>query len=141
MDAIVTSWFLIGAGAIGVAILAVYYYRTKYAGYDFKYRVAGIWMNEALQIRVLIFDVNSTLHGSVIWTSEARSNLLGMRVLENLRMGSFRVCKGTYTDPITFKEYAVHARMKSRTSLKLYLSCKKSKQFLFHQDWKLVPIE
>jgi len=130
---------LIVAGAI-LLTGAFYFFRNRFAGFSFEDRITGMWLNEALQIRVLVFNVESILHGSVVWTSEARSNLLGMRVLENLRMGSFRGCRGTYTDPVTFREYNVRVQMKSKTAIKLSLFCKKSNSLLYRQEWKQVPV-
>ncbi|MBN8578095.1 MAG: DUF2147 domain-containing protein [Cytophagales bacterium] len=118
--------------------LIVFFLRDQFLGADFQHNLVGVWYSEQLQVRILIYDMDSIFQGSVVWAESMHNSILGTRVLENLRVGMFKKCRGSYIDPHTAKEYDALVQLKSKTTLKIVVYEKGTQTQVFVQEWKLV---
>jgi hypothetical protein len=98
----------------------------------------GVWFNERLNVRILMYDVDSVFQASVVWADSLNNSILGTRVVENLRVGFFKICKGTYVDPVTSKEYDIKLQLKGKAIMKLTAFDKETHNEAFSQEWKLI---
>ncbi len=129
------SFVLILVVAGGLILFIV---REQFSDADFQHSLVGVWFNEHLNMRILMYDVDSVFQGSVVWADSLNNSILGTRVVENLRIGFFKICKGTYVDPVTSKEYDVKLQLKGKTIMKLTAFDKETHHEVFSQEWKLI---
>ena len=118
--------------------LIVFLVREQFLGADFQHNLVGVWFNERLNVRVLIYDVDSVFQGSIVWADNMNNSILGTRVLENLKVGMFKKCKGSYIDPVSAKEFDVTLQLKNKSVLKVTAFHKNTKDQAFIQEWKLI---
>lgn len=118
--------------------LIVFLVREQFLGADFQHNLVGVWFNEHMNVRVLIYDVDSVFQGSVVWADNMNNSILGTRVLENLRVGMFKKCKGSYIDPVSAKEFDVTLHLKNKSVLKITTFHKGTQNVAFAQEWKLM---
>ena len=52
---------------IVVGGLVLFLIREQFSGADFQQSIVGVWFNEHLNIRILMYDVDSVFQGSVVW--------------------------------------------------------------------------
>ena len=130
---VIVSVVLVIAGG-----LIVFLVREQFQGADFQHNLVGVWLNEYMNVRLLIYDVDSIFQGSVVWADNMNNSILGTRVLENLRVGMFKKCKGSYIDPVSAKEFDVTLHLKNKTILKLTAFHKNTQDVAFAQEWKLI---
>ncbi|HEY6437037.1 MAG TPA: hypothetical protein VIY47_10640 [Ignavibacteriaceae bacterium] len=129
------SFVLILVVAGGLILFIV---REQFSDADFQHSLVGVWFNEHLNVRILMYDVDSVFQGSVVWADSLNNSILGTRVVENLRVGFFKICRGTYVDPVTSKEYDVKLQLKGKTIMKLTAFDKETHTEAFSQEWKLL---
>ncbi len=129
------SFVLILVVAGGLILFIV---REQFSDADFQHSLVGVWFNEHLNVRILMYDVDSVFQGSVVWADSLNNSILGVRVVENLRVGFFKICRGTYVDPVTSKEYDVKLQLKSKSIMKLTAFDKETHNEAFSQEWKLI---
>ena len=129
------SFVLILVVAGGLILFIV---REQFSDADFQHSLVGVWFNEHLNVRILMYDVDSVFQGSVVWADSLNNSILGVRVVENLRVGFFKICRGTYVDPVTSKEYDVKLQLKSKSIMKLTAFDKETHIEAFSQEWKLI---
>lgn len=118
--------------------LILFLIREQFSGADFEHSIVGVWFNEHLNVRILMYDVDSVFQGSVVWADSLNNSILGTRVVENLKVGFFNICKGTYVDPVTAKEYDVRLHLKGKNLMKLTAFHKGTQEVAFAQEWKLL---
>jgi len=118
--------------------LILFLIREQFSGADFEHSIVGVWFNEHLNVRILMYDVDSVFQGSVVWADSLNNSILGTRVVENLKVGFFNICKGTYLDPVTAKEYDVRLHLKGKSIMKLIVYHKGTHNVAFAQEWKLL---
>lgn len=124
------AFMAIALGAI-VVILLVYRLGSTPIGVQ----IAGIWINESLNIRILIHDVDSVFQGSVIWANGI-DKLLGVKVVENLIFDGSKNGKGKYSDPVTGQQYKMNLRLKRKGLLLISAYDPDSNSLAFSQEWK-----
>jgi hypothetical protein len=129
------SFVLILVVAGGLILFIV---REQFSDADFQHSLVGVWFNEHLNVRILMYDVDSVFQASVVWADSLNNSILGTRVVENLRVGFFKICKGTYVDPLTSKEYDIKLQLKGKTVMKLTAFDKETHNEVFSQEWKLL---
>jgi len=118
--------------------LIAFLIREQFSDADFQHSIVGVWFNERLNIRILMYDVDSVFQGSIVWADSLNNSILGTRVVKNLRIGFFKICKGTYVDPVTSKEYDVKLQLKGKTIMKLTAFDKVTHNKAFSQEWTLL---
>jgi hypothetical protein len=118
--------------------LILFIVREQFSDADFQHSLVGVWFNERLNVRILMYDVDSVFQASVVWADSLNNSILGTRVVENLRVGFFKICKGTYVDPVTSKEYDIKLQLKGKTVMKLTAFDKETHNEAFSQEWKLL---
>lgn len=118
--------------------LIVFLVREQFLGADFQHNLVGVWLNEYINVRVLIYDVDSVFQGSVVWADNMNNSILGTRVLENIRVGMFKKCKGSYIDPVSTKEFDVTLHLKNKSVLKITAFHKNTQEVAFTQEWRLI---
>ncbi len=129
---------LVWLGLLVVGGLIMFLVREQFQGADLQHNLVGVWFNEHLNVQVLIYDVDSIFQGSIVWADNMNSSILGTRVLENVRVGMFKKCKGSYVDPVSAKEFDVTLQLKSKSVLKVTTFHKNTQEQVFVQEWKLV---
>lgn len=129
---------LVWLGLLVVGGLIIFLVREQFQGADLQHNLVGVWFNELLNVQVLIYDVDSIFQGSIVWADNMNSSILGTRVLENVRVGMFKKCKGSYVDPVSAKEFDVTLQLKSKSVLKVTTFHKNTQEQVFVQEWKLV---
>jgi len=125
--------FLIVAVAVTGLVLLIYRFGMPPRNLDF----AGIWLNESLNIRMLLHDNNSAHYqGSVIWANGV-DKLLGFMMVENLKVDrSSKTAKGKYSDPLTGKVYEITLRKKRKGLILIKAYHPNSNSLAFSQEWK-----
>lgn len=129
---------LVWLGLLVVGGLIIFLVREQFQGADLQHNLVGVWFNEHLNVQVLIYDVDSIFQGSIVWADNMNSSILGTRVLENVRVGMFKKCKGFYVDPVSAKEFDVILQLKNKSVLKVTTFHKNTKDQVFVQEWKLI---
>lgn len=124
------SFVMIALGVIGLVLL-VYKLSHGSSNIDF----AGIWLNETLNIRILLHDIDSELQGSVIWADGA-DKLLGFKMVRNVRFDKSKNGRGKYFDPITGQQYEINLSMKRKGLIQLKAFHPNSDSLAFSQEWK-----
>lgn len=132
------SIFLIVVVFVLVGALIVFLIREQFSESAFQHSLVGVWFNENLNIRILLYDVDSVFQGSVVWAESQNNSILGQRIVENLKVGLFNKCKGTYVDPVTLRQYCVRLQLKGKTTMKMTAYERNSNQVAFVQEWKLL---
>ncbi|QLH33854.1 MAG: DUF2147 domain-containing protein [Cyclobacteriaceae bacterium] len=133
-----TNMMLVWLGLLVVGGLIMFLVREQFQGADLQHNLVGVWFNEHLNVQVLIYDVDSIFQGSIVWADNMNSSILGTRVLENVRVGMFKKCKGYYIDPASAKEFDVTLQLKSKSVLKVTTFHKNTQDQVFVQEWKLI---
>ena len=87
-DVVWISFVVVVVTVIGLVLLFSRI-ESSTASLDF----AGIWLNESMNIRILLYDVDSEFQGSVIWAN-GMDKLLGFKVIENLRFDRSKKGRG-----------------------------------------------
>lgn len=130
-DVVLISFVVMVLAVIGGAFLI---YRV---GLPTEVDFSGIWLNEALNIRILLHDTDSTVfQGSVIWAN-GMDKLLGFKVVENLKVDkSAKKGKGKYADPITGQVYEISMQFKKKGLLQISAYHPNSNSLAFSQEWK-----
>jgi|SRR6478736_2847346 len=100
-------------------------------------KINGIWSNSDRTFRVLIYDIDSTFQGDVVWASQDNQRILGRSILQNVRLKFALFGKGHYICPFTRREYAFQLRRLSRNSLQLYMIDAEGK-LVSNETWNLV---
>lgn len=132
------SMVLIVMVVVLVGGLILFLIREQFSGADFEHNLVGIWFNENLNVRILMYDVDSVFQGSIVWADDQNNSILGLRVVENLKVGFFNVCKGTYVDPKTTEAYDVRLQLKGKAVMRLSAYNRHTHQLAFVQEWKLM---
>jgi hypothetical protein len=126
-------WISLVVVAVTVIGLVLLYYKlgSPTAGLDF----AGIWLNESMNIRILLYDVDSEFQGSVIWAN-GMDKLLGFKVVENLKFDRSKKGRGKYSDPLTGQQYEIILSMKRKGLILVNAFHPNSNGLAFSQEWK-----
>jgi hypothetical protein len=124
------SFVVVALGVMGLVLLINKLESTP-ASLDF----GGIWLNEALNIRILLHDVDSVFQGSVIWAN-GMDKILGFKVVENLRFDRSKKGKGKYSDPITGEQFEISLSMKRKGLIQIKAYHPNSQDLAFSQEWK-----
>jgi hypothetical protein len=95
----------------------------------------GIWLNEALNIRMLLHDIDSEFQGSVIWANGV-DKLLGFKMVKNLRFSKSKKGKGKYIDPLTGQQYEINLKLKRKGIILINGYLPNSNNLVFSQEWK-----
>lgn len=132
------SVFLLVVGFVLVGALVVFLIREQFSESAFEHSLVGVWFNENLNVRILLYDVDSVFQGSVVWAENQNNSILGQRVFENLRVGLFNKCKGVYVDPGTSRQYNVSVQLKGKNTLNMIAYESNSNEVAFVQEWKLL---
>lgn len=128
-DVVWISFVVVVVAVIGLVLL--FSKGASTASLDF----AGIWLNESMNIRILLYDVDSEFQGSVIWANGV-DKLLGFKVVENLRFDKFRKGRGKYSDPMTGQKYEIVLSMKRKGLILVDVFHPNSNGLAFSQEWK-----
>lgn len=131
-DVVWISFLLVVSGVIG-AVLLINKFGSGQSNLDF----AGIWLNESLNLRILIHDIDSEYQGSVIWAN-GMDKLLGFKMVQNLKFDKSRKGSGKYIDPITGQHYQLSLRMKAKGILQVKAFHPNSNNLAFSQEWKQI---
>jgi hypothetical protein len=123
--------FVVVALGVMVLVLLINKLESTPASLDF----GGIWLNEALNVRILLHDVDSVFQGSVIWANGV-DRILGFKVVENLRFDRSKKGKGKYFDPHTGKQFEISLSMKRRGLIQVKAYHPNSQDLAFSQEWK-----
>jgi hypothetical protein len=129
-DVVWISFVVVVLGVTGLALL-IYKLGSRPRTLDF----SGIWLNESLNIRILLYDIDSEFHGSVIWTN-GMDKLLGFKVVEDLRFDRSKRGRGKYSDPLTGQQYEISLCMKREGIIQLKAYHPDSENLIFSQEWK-----
>lgn len=124
------SFVVVALGVMGLVLLINKLESTP-ASLDF----GGIWLNEALNIRILLHDVDSVFQGSVIWAN-GKDKILGFKVVENLRFDRSKKGKGKYSDPLTGEQFEISLSMKRKGLIQIKAYHPNSQNLAFSQEWK-----
>ncbi len=124
------SFVVVALGVMGLVLLINKLESTP-ASLDF----GGIWLNEALNIRILLHDVDSVFQGSVIWAN-GMDKILGFKVVENLRFDRSKKGKGKYSDPLTGEQFEISLSMKRKGLIQIKAYHPNSQNLAFSQEWK-----
>lgn len=100
-------------------------------------KITGIWANSDQTFRVLIYDIDSSLQGDVIWANSENQRILGRSVLQNVRLKFALFGNGHYICPFTRREYSFRLRRLSKESLQLYMTDVEGK-VVANETWNLV---
>ncbi len=124
------SFVLIVLSVVGVVLIINRFGSTQHS-LDF----AGIWQNEALNIRILLHDIDSEFQGSVIWAN-GMDKLLGFKVVKHLKFNGSKKGKGTYSDPLTGQQFEINLTMKRKGLIQINAYHPHSENLVFSQEWK-----
>jgi hypothetical protein len=130
-DVMLTAFIVIALGVVGLTILI---YRLESTPINLE--IGGIWLNESMNIRILLHDVDSVFQGSVIWAN-GMDKILGFKVVENLRFDRSKKGKGKYSDPITGQQFEINMRLKRKGLISISAYHPDSESLVFSQEWKL----
>lgn len=117
-------------GTLGLFLL-IRRLETSPASVDF----SGIWLNESMNIRILLHEVDTVFQGSVIWAN-GLDRLLGYKVVENLKFNSSKKGKGKYSDPLTGQQYEINLTLKRKGIIQISAYLPNSEEVAFSQEWK-----
>jgi hypothetical protein len=120
---------------IGIAACVLFWLKNLLE--DIGTKITGIWLNSDKSFRVLIYDVDSSFQGDVVWASRDNQRILGSSILQNVRLNFFLFGKGRYICPFSHKEYKFRLRRLSRESLQLYMTDHEGK-LVSNETWSLV---
>ena len=95
----------------------------------------GIWLNESLNIRMLLHDIDSEFQGSVIWANGV-DKLLGFKMIKNLKFNKSKKGQGKYVDPLTGQQYEINLRLKRKGLILINAYHPNSNSLAFSQEWK-----
>jgi hypothetical protein len=130
-DVMLIAFIVIALGVVGLTILI---YRLESTPINLE--IGGIWLNESMNIRILLHDVDSVFQGSVIWAN-GMDKILGFKVVENLRFDRSKKGKGKYSDPITGQQFEINMRLKRKGLISISAYNPDSESLVFSQEWKL----
>lgn len=129
-DVVWISFVVVVVAVIGLVLLF-----SKSGASTASLDFAGIWSNESMNIRILLYDVDSEFQGSVIWAN-GMDKLLGFKVVENLRFDKSKKGRGKYSDPLTGQQYEIILSMKRKGLILLDAFHPNSNGVAFSQEWK-----
>jgi len=121
---------VIVTGTLGLLLL-IGRLETSPASIDF----SGIWLNESMNIRILLHEVDTVFQGSVIWAN-GLDRLLGFKVVENLKFDRSKKGKGKYSDPLTGQQYEINLTLKRKGIIEISAYLPNSEKVVFSQEWK-----
>jgi hypothetical protein len=124
------SFVMVVVAVIGLAFFIIKIGATP-ASFDF----AGIWLNESMNIRILLHDIDSEFQGSVIWAN-GMDRLLGFKMVENLKFDKSKKGRGNYSDPLTGQRYKINLSMKRKGIIQINAYYPNSESLAFSQEWK-----
>jgi Uncharacterized protein conserved in bacteria (DUF2147) len=130
-EVMLIAFIAIALGAIGLALL-IYKLGSTTMNMD----IGGIWLNESMNIRILLHEVDSVFQGSVIWAGGV-DRILGFKVVEDLKFDRSKNGKGRYSDPLTGQQYEINLRLKRKGLLSISAYHYDSNSLAFSQEWKL----
>ena len=130
-EVMLIAFIAIALGAIGLALL-IYKLGSTTMNMD----IGGIWLNESMNIRILLHEVDSVFQGSVIWAGGV-DRILGFKVVEDLKFDRSKNGKGRYSDPLTGQQYEINLRLKRKGLLSISAYHSDSNSLAFSQEWKL----
>jgi uncharacterized protein (DUF2147 family) len=120
---------------LSLVVIGYLVYRLK--NFSLDKNLTGIWFNDALNVRILLHDIDSVFHGSVVWAN-GMDQLLGARLIDNLRFINRKSANGDYADPLTGKHYRIKINLMRKGQLILQAYHSDSGHFAFEQKWRLV---
>jgi len=124
------SFVMVVMGVIGLVVLI-----NKLESTPASLIFGGIWLNEALNIRMLLHDIDSEFQGSVIWANGV-DKLLGFKMVKNLRFSKSKKGKGKYIDPLTGQQYEINLKLKRKGIILINGYLPNSNNLVFSQEWK-----
>jgi len=104
---------------------------------DVHAQVTSIWTNGDSTFKVLIYNVDSSLQGDVVWADSQNQKILGLPVLKNMKLKFFIFGKGHYTCPFTRQKYHFRLRFLSKKSIQFYFTDLSGKT-VNQETWMLV---
>ncbi len=130
-----TNMLLISFVAVALGVMGLVLLINKLESTPASLDFGGIWLNESLNIRILLHDVDSVFQGSVIWAN-GMDKLLGYKVVENLKFDRSKKGKGSYSDPLTGEHYEISLSMKRKGLIQVKAYHPNSENLAFSQEWK-----
>lgn len=130
-----TNMLLISFVVVALGVMSLVLLINKLESTPASLDFGGIWLNEALNIRILLHDVDSVFQGSVIWAN-GMDKILGFKVVENLRFDRSKKGKGKYSDPMTGEQFEISLRMKRKGLIQIKAYHPNSQDLAFSQEWK-----
>lgn len=124
------SFVMVVMAAIGLIVL-INKLETSPASFHF----AGIWLNESLNIRMLLHDIDSEFQGSVIWAN-GMDKLLGFKMVKHLKFDKSKKGEGKYFDPLTGQQFEIKMSLKRKGLILLKAYYPNSNSLAFSQEWK-----
>lgn len=121
---------LVVLGLVGL-FFVIKRFESSPASFDF----SGIWLNESMNIRILLHEVDTVFQGSVIWAN-GLDRLLGFKVVENLKFDRSKKGKGIYSDPLTGQQYEINLTLKRKGIIQISAYLPNSQDVAFSQEWK-----
>jgi len=100
-------------------------------------KITGIWVNSDQSFKVLIYDIDSSLQGDVVWTDSENQRILGRSILQNVKLKFALFGEGHYICPFTRREYSFRLRRLSKELLQLYMTDGEGK-VIANDTWSLV---
>lgn len=129
-DVMWISFVMVVMGVIGLVVLI-----NKLESSPASLVFGGIWLNEKLNIRMLLHDIDSEFQGSVIWAN-GMDKLLGFKMVMNLKFDRTKKGKGKYFDPLTGEQYEIKLKLKRKGIILLNAYHPNSNSLAFSQEWK-----
>lgn len=121
---------------VSVGLLWGILYWLKNLLEDVHTQVTGIWTNSDSSFKVLIYSKESTLQGDVVWADSQNQKILGLSVVQNMKLKFFIFGKGSYTCPFTHQKCEFRLRLLSKKSIQFYFTDPSGK-LVGQETWKL----
>lgn len=123
---------------IAAGLGAGLFFKMQHSALDMEEKIQGIWANESNTLRMLIYSLESTFHGEVVWTRQIDEGILGSRIIGHMKLKYFSRCEGLYTDPYTKTQFKFLLKLKDKGLLHLHLFEKSNHQLAKVEIWKQV---
>ena len=121
---------------VSIGIIAGILFWLKNLLEDVHVQITGIWTNSDSTFKVLIYNLDSYLQGDVVWADPQNQKILGLSVLQNMKLNFFIFGKGVYTCPLTNSKYDFRLRLLSKKTIQFYFSDPTGKM-VAQETWKL----
>lgn len=121
---------------VSVGLLWGILYWLKNLLEDVHTQVTGIWTNSDSSFKVLIYSTDSALQGDVVWADSQNQKILGLPVVQNMKLRFFIFGKGSYICPFTHQKCEFRLRLLSKKSIQLYFTDTTGK-LVGQETWKL----